>query len=221
VRFGQVPLALVHAQLDALADAEEDIEAELADLDVIDLASEVPILSDAARRVMQFAQLSRFMKAGVMPELGIQRRPAGPPDFDGPDFSIGDLHRLVLELPSVPVEKLRRECVDPAPRFRATCTLRVVAAVAPAARDSTRAPRSLSTAARRAGSTSSEKRPARCSGRTRRTPASAARCSSRNRRRWLRRRGLERGVGATPRRLSLSAPPALFVSACATGFCVL
>jgi len=109
LRPGQVPLALVHAQLDALADAEEDIEAELADLDVIDLASEVPILSDAARRVMQFAQLSRFMKAGVMPELGIQRRPAGPPDFDGPDFSIGDLHRLVLELPSVPVEKLRRE----------------------------------------------------------------------------------------------------------------
>ena len=92
-------------------DIEEDIEA---DLDVIDLSSEAPILSDAARRVMQFAQLSKFMKAGAS-ELSATRRSAhgdggGEGDERGAvSFSIGDLHRLVLELPSVPVDKLRRE----------------------------------------------------------------------------------------------------------------
>ena len=104
----QVPFALVAAQFEALELAEEDIEA---DLDEIDLASEAPILSDAARRVMQFAQLSKFMKAGAV-ELSATRRSSR--DQGGEcgatvDFSIGELHRLVLALPSVPVEKLRRE----------------------------------------------------------------------------------------------------------------
>lgn len=127
LRPGTVPLDLVSAQLGALEDIEEDIKADLAELDVIDLASEAPILSDAARRVMQFAQLSKFMKAGTQ-TLGATRRSSlgetiETDDFSiedrrggttfalggTVDFSIGDLHRLVLELPSVPVEKLRRE----------------------------------------------------------------------------------------------------------------
>lgn len=114
LRPGQVPLALVSTQLDALEDAEYDIEAELAELDIIDLACEQPILSDAARRVMQFAQLSKFLQAGMANQLGATRRSVygegpGEVEYDGPDFSIGDLHQLVLDLPSVPVDKLRKE----------------------------------------------------------------------------------------------------------------
>merc|ERR550514_2719479 len=67
------------------------------------------------------AQLDKFMKAGTAQLNATRRSVRGETietaDFSiedrrlggTVDFSIGDLHRLVLELPSVPVVKLRRE----------------------------------------------------------------------------------------------------------------